>query len=312
MDFPLVSIIIPSYNHAQYIENAIESVLNQTYQNIELIINDDGSNDNTHEVLKKYIGTTRVTIKLNQKNRNQATVLNEAIDMAKGDFIGFLPSDDWYLPNKIELQIKKFESVSAEVGVIYGAGLFYLQESGEMLPTGLKLFKGNILEEMLKGPFNVFPVTPLFRKNCFSMVKFDETYSAEGEGLYVRLAKYVKFDYVDEVIGVMRAHTYNIGANIDKMCSDNLRWWPDFFKAQDLPENLRKYKPVVMGRLKRMYGLEYIIRANNFRKGCFLLIQAIYEQPAYILDYKVLVGVLSALFPSQISIFLVNFYKKWK
>ena len=153
MTEPLVTVIIPSYNHAQYIENAIESVLNQTYKNVELIVNDDGSSDGTHEVLKKYIGNDRITIILNKENRNQAVVLNEAIDIARGEFIGVLPSDDWYLPRKIEMQVEKFNQVFKKVGVIYGAGLSYFEDTKETKPTGLKMYRGNILEKMITEPF---------------------------------------------------------------------------------------------------------------------------------------------------------------
>ena len=128
---PLVSVIMPSYNHAQYIETAIKSVLEQTYSNIELIINDDGSTDDTHNVLKKYINDDRIVVILNKENRNQAVVLNESIDISKGEYIGILPSDDWYLPKKIELQVEKFCNVSQKVGVVYGAGQRRL-EAGEV------------------------------------------------------------------------------------------------------------------------------------------------------------------------------------
>lgn len=306
---PLVTVIIPSFNHAQYIESAIESVLNQTYENIELIINDDGSTDGTHEVLRRYVGRNRISVILNKVNRNQAAVLNEAIDIAKGEFIGLLPSDDWYLPRKIELQMNKFEQVSKDVGVIYGAGLNYYEATKEMAPTGLRMYRGNILEKMITEPFCVFPVTPLFRKECFSLVRFDDNYRAEGEGLYLRLAQYLEFDYVDEPIAVMRTHTYNTGRNVDLMCEENLRWWPAFFEGKDFPSELRKYRKFSLGRLKRLYGLEKIMRKKNFRAGRHLLLSAILEQPGFMLDPKVIAGIFLSFMPAKMASLIIRAYK---
>ena len=306
---PLVTVIMPSFNHAQYIENAIESVLNQTYKNIELIVNDDGSTDNTHEVLQKYIGHDQVTVILNKKNRNQGVVLNEAIDIAKGEYIGILPSDDWYLPDKIQLQVDKFKQMSSKVGVVYSAGLEYFEDTGETKPTGLKLFRGNILEKMLTEPFCVFPVTPLFRKSCFSIVRFDESYRAEGEGLYVRLAQYCEYDFVEETLGVMRKHTYNTGRNVDLMCTENLRWWADFFDGKDFPPELMKYKSYTMARLKRLYGLEKIVRNHDFRSGRVLLLGAIAELPSRIFDVKLIGAIVLTFFPENMCKKLIKLYK---
>src|SRR6056297_934697 len=122
IDNPLVSVIIPSYNHAQYIESAIESVLAQTYPNIELIIVDDGSSDNSHEVIRKYEEHPQISIILNKKNKGQSAVINQALATSSGKYIAILPSDDWFLPEKIALQVAKMEACDQEVGVVYAAG----------------------------------------------------------------------------------------------------------------------------------------------------------------------------------------------
>ena len=79
---PLVSVIIPSYNHAQWIGNAIESVLNQTYKNIELIIVDDGSTDNSKQVISKYLGDPRIKAIFKENNKGQSHSFNIAIDLS--------------------------------------------------------------------------------------------------------------------------------------------------------------------------------------------------------------------------------------
>ena len=104
----LVSIIMPSYNTDIYIEKSIQSVLNQTYKNWELIIVDDCSNDNTDEVILK-IADSRIKYLKNEKNMGAALSRNRALCEAKGQWIAFLDSDDLWMPEKLERQIKFME-----------------------------------------------------------------------------------------------------------------------------------------------------------------------------------------------------------
>ena len=102
----LVSIITPSYNTAPYISDTIESVLNQTYSNWEMIIVDDCSTDNTDEVVKKYLKDKRIHYIKNDKNSGAAVSRNKAIKNAKGEWIAFLDSDDLWKEDKLEKQLK--------------------------------------------------------------------------------------------------------------------------------------------------------------------------------------------------------------
>ena len=105
----LVSIIMPSYNTAQYISDSINSVLSQTYENWELIIVDDCSTDNSIEVIKAF-EDSRIILLKNQKNSGAALSRNYALREAKGKWIAFLDSDDIWLPNKLSDQIEYMEN----------------------------------------------------------------------------------------------------------------------------------------------------------------------------------------------------------
>ena len=105
MEEELVSIIMPSYNTGKFIEKTINSVINQTYNNWELIIVDDCSNDNTDEIVKS-INDSRIVYLKNEKNSGAAVSRNKALREAKGRWIAFLDSDDLWVPQKIEKQIK--------------------------------------------------------------------------------------------------------------------------------------------------------------------------------------------------------------
>ncbi|MGA9294677.1 MAG: glycosyltransferase family A protein, partial [Ignavibacteriaceae bacterium] len=103
---PLVSCIIPAFNSERYIEEAIKSVLNQTYSNIELIVIDDGSTDNTSEFVKKFKGKVKY---FRQANSGPSAARNSGLSKALGDFISFLDSDDLWEKNKISYQMECFE-----------------------------------------------------------------------------------------------------------------------------------------------------------------------------------------------------------
>lgn len=106
----LVSVIMPSYNTAKYIKHSIESVLNQTYSNWELMIVDDCSTDNTDEVILPYLSDSRIRYLKNEKNSGAAVSRNYALREAKGKWIAFLDSDDTWEPKKLELQLEFMKS----------------------------------------------------------------------------------------------------------------------------------------------------------------------------------------------------------
>ena len=103
--FPLVSVIIPCYNHQNYVEKSLKSVFDQTYKNIEIIVIDDGSKDNSVNILKELQKNNHFILEC-QENMGVCKTLNKAISMSKGKYIAILASDDyWDLP-KIEKQVK--------------------------------------------------------------------------------------------------------------------------------------------------------------------------------------------------------------
>jgi len=110
----LVSVIIPTYNSAQYITEALDSVFKQTHKNMEVIVIDDGSSDNTEEVLKDY--ADRITY-IKKENGGPASARNKGLEIAKGDFIAFLDADDLWLKDKLKWQLKAMDKETGLVGV---------------------------------------------------------------------------------------------------------------------------------------------------------------------------------------------------
>ncbi len=101
---PLVTIVIPAYNHEGYVKDAIKSVLAQVYKNWELLIIDDGSTDKTGQVCDQFAHHEGVQV-IHQENMGLSATLNKALEMARGDYFGFLPSDDMFYPEKLLIQV---------------------------------------------------------------------------------------------------------------------------------------------------------------------------------------------------------------
>jgi glycosyltransferase involved in cell wall biosynthesis len=110
---PEVSVIIPTYNRANIISRAIRSVLAQTYENFEIIIIDDGSTDNTEEVIQSF-SERRIRYLRHKVNRGRGTVRNKALTEARGEYIAFLDDDDEWLPTKLERQLQVFKTSDIE------------------------------------------------------------------------------------------------------------------------------------------------------------------------------------------------------
>ena len=123
MDKPLVSVIIPTYSRPEYIVRAIDSVLGQTYKNIEIIVVDDNGIGSCHQietenVLKDYITQGKITYIRHKTNKNGSAARNTGFRASYGEYINFLDDDDYFLPTKIEKQIEILNSKNAEYGAV--------------------------------------------------------------------------------------------------------------------------------------------------------------------------------------------------
>ncbi|MCU0339392.1 MAG: glycosyltransferase family 2 protein [Spirosomaceae bacterium] len=160
IDTPVVSVIMPVYNGEKYLKEAIESVLTQTYQSIELIVINDGSADSSEEIIQSY--GERI-IYLCQANKGVGAARNVGIQAAKGEYIAFLDQDDWYPAERIDFLVKEAKKNDAPVTIGYSQYVFETPEArqrwpqvpadGRMFVSGLGagLFKKDVFEE--HGPF---------------------------------------------------------------------------------------------------------------------------------------------------------------
>jgi glycosyltransferase involved in cell wall biosynthesis len=195
-DTPLVSVVIATFNMAQYLPNAVQSVLCQSMSDLEVHIVDDGSTDNTHEVVRSF-SDARILYH-RQHNGGQAKAKNNGIQASRGRFIAFLDADDAWMPHKLATQLPLFEA-SPAVGVVYSPAI-YIDATGKEIPPFLPTrHRGRVAGPLLIENFVTFPST-VVRRECFSTAGlFDEAIPmAIDYDLWLRISVQHEFDYVDE------------------------------------------------------------------------------------------------------------------
>jgi glycosyltransferase involved in cell wall biosynthesis len=205
----LVTAIMPNLNNGQYIRQAIESFLSQTYSKLELLIIDDGSDDDSVSIAEKFVASNdNIKLFTTPGRKGSATARNIGIRNAKGDFIAFLDSDDIWLPTKIEKQVNAYLS-SSSLCVVY-SDWFRIDELGNILPPG-RLQKprisGNIFASALEMVFGASTMFLIPRGIIDIVGMFDENLRwAEDLDFTLRLARRFPFMYIDEKLYGYRVH----------------------------------------------------------------------------------------------------------
>ena len=214
---PTVSVIIPTYNRANLIEKAIKSVLKQIYKDFEIIVVDDGSTDNTGEIIRGFKDKRVRYIKKYKENKGSSVARNIGIKVARGKYIAFLDSDDEWLPEKLDKQIKVLQSESPEVGVVY-SNLLYIDENGKNMSKFRNPKKeGYIYEDLLGNNYVGTDSTLLIRKECFNRVGlFDDLLNTQQDwDMWIRIAKYYRFVLIKIPLVKYRLHSNQISRNLE-------------------------------------------------------------------------------------------------
>ena len=211
---PRVSVVIPTYNRADLIGETIASVLNQSYTDFELIVVDDGSTDNTREVVSSFNAPITYSY---QSNQGISPARNNAIKASNSEYIALLDSDDVWVSNKLEHQVKLLES-QPDVGCVY-CDYEFIEKDGNRVPSppsyiSYPLKRGRILKDLMYFDF-IFPSNLLIRRSCFQDVGlFDaEMTPAEDLDLLLQISKRYLIDYAPERLCYIRRHLDNTPSN---------------------------------------------------------------------------------------------------
>jgi len=204
---PSVSIILPTYNREHLIGFAIQSVLNQTYSDFELIIIDDYSEDKTDRIVETF-NDVRIQYVKHDHNSGVSIARNTGIEQAKGKYIAFLDSDDEWLPEKLEKQLQVFSS-EPKVAVVY-SWLQIQKDSQDQHNKAIRLSKhrGYIYGDLLYTNFVGTPSTIIVKRECFdSGIRFDPNLRCcEDWDVWLKLAKYYQFEVILEPLVKYREH----------------------------------------------------------------------------------------------------------
>jgi glycosyltransferase involved in cell wall biosynthesis len=197
----LVSIITPSYNQAKYLEQTIQSVLGQEYPNIEYIVIDGGSTDDSEQVIRKYMD--HLAYWISEKDSGQAEAINKGFRRARGELVAWLNSDDYYLPDVIPAVVKVFEEYP-DVVMVYG-DMLAVDENGQTL-NALKyrqLSLQDLLCFQIIGQPSVF-----FRRDVLEKTGgLDTTFHfLLDHHLWIRIAQQGKILHVDQTWSAARYH----------------------------------------------------------------------------------------------------------
>lgn len=227
---PLVSVIIPAYNCCKYISEAVESVLRQSYGNVEIIVVNDGSTDNTERVVKSFGGKIKY---IKQANKGSSSARNAGMAAASGDYIAFLDADDRWRKYKLELQVDILRSMPY-IDMLF-TNYANINEKGSVLSEGCiekgfpifsdfrlrlknlfessvysdlmnlkksyplndsRIYYGNIFTSLFMGNF-ILPSTEIFRKEPSPILFNEEFKCAEDQDFHLRFARFHKIAYID-------------------------------------------------------------------------------------------------------------------
>jgi glycosyltransferase involved in cell wall biosynthesis len=199
----LVSVIMPTYNMAKYLPQAIESVLSQTYKKLELHVVDDGSSDSTPDVMKQFFADDRVKY-YRQDNAGVSSARNIGIGAARGEFIALCDADDLWVANKLEVQLPCFEG-RPELGVVYSNSSYIDTNNVPLKSWQPQRYSGRITDKLLLENF-VTSGTSVIRRKCLDDVGLYDTSlrTSEDYDLWLRISVKYAFLYLNAVTYLYR------------------------------------------------------------------------------------------------------------
>jgi glycosyltransferase involved in cell wall biosynthesis len=279
-NMPKVSVIIPTHNRAHFLRDAIFSVLNQTFQDFEIIVVDDASTDDTAKVVAAF-NDERIRLLRHDTNKGGSAARNTGILNSQCDYIAFLDDDDEWLPEKLAKQMDILLASPPEVGCVYTGYVMVDRTSGRVIDHRPPTKRGDLSKDLLMSNCIGGTSSVLLRKNCLEKVGlFDEDLPrSQDYDLWIRIANVFRFEYVPEPLYRYYIHENRISSNLDALSSG-------------LQILARKYRDLPLS--KTNYSNEYIslgvmfCLAGNAKEGRKALVKSITMAPFRIKHYSYL------------------------
>lgn len=260
-----VSVIIPNYNYARYVGQAIDSVLQQSYRNFEVIVVNNGSTDNSIEILQTFGDKIRV---IDQPNLGQSGARNSGLSESRGEYIAFLDADDLWEPTKLEKQIRL---MSQYTQLVY-CGIAQFGEKAIGAPkVQMPKYNGRCMQFFLEQPGVSIVIsgesTALFSRDLLNKVGgFDmELNSTAGWDFFRRCSSNTEFDFVNEPLVNYRLHGHNMSNSHDSVIKDMRLAYSKLFQDNDWP--ISKSKELKIRRSLEVSFLKTYVKNFNLKSG---------------------------------------------
>jgi glycosyltransferase involved in cell wall biosynthesis len=266
MNKPFFSIIIPTYNRAYLLSKAIESVIGQTFTNWELLIIDDGSTDNTNELVKSFTDS-RIRY-IWQENQERSAARNNGIKQAKGDYICFLDSDDYFLQNHLEVFYADIENKKFPVA------MFYIQ------PAIIQTRPYNVFERILKSM--ITSQESCIHKEIFSKYQYNiELHISEDLELWMRIAlDYPVYHIENKTIIIVNHDQRTVSFNNNNSFKNGLKVFRYIFKDERWKGKISRYvRKTIISDCYFGIARFYIFHKMKM-KACFYIIFSIFIYPS--------------------------------
>jgi glycosyltransferase involved in cell wall biosynthesis len=265
---PLVSIIIPSYQSAQFVTKAIDSCLFQSYSNIEIIVIDDGSTDDTKNILLSYINAKKIHY-LYQENKGLSGARNSGLRIANGEYLQFLDADDTICPTKIDCQIEYLIHHTEDIGVYSD---YVVQKENKIIHYQKTYPVGNLFNHVTYSSF-VMPIHTVLLRNKH-LPFFDETLQ-QGEDrdfwLNIFHTNTHTFGFINAILATYTLHDKNMTHQTEKNFLSMIQILnKHFLLGPDLQQ------PILQEATKYHYGLLgiYFIENTNYARARYYLLQS--------------------------------------
>jgi len=219
-----VSVVVPSYNHAPFVELTLRSIFRQTFAPAELLVIDDGSTDSSPKIIEPVLHDCPFPCELvARNNRGLSATLNEGFGRTRGKYFAYLGSDDLWLPDFLNARVRTLESRTDAV-LAYGHAYFVDEENRIVDSTAdwASYADGNVREMLLQTTAPMSP-TVLYRRDALEQQRWNEESKLEDYDLYLRLSTEGPFAFDPQVLSAWRRHSSNVSWDQALMLEEQLQ-----------------------------------------------------------------------------------------
>ncbi len=269
----LVSVIIPTYKRADTLPRAVKSVLNQKYNNIEVIVVDDNFPDTkdrklTETSMKQFSRNKKVIYIRHEVNKNGSAARNTGFSYSKGEYIMFLDDDDEFINDKIASQVARLESIDSNYGACYTN--YVRKKDNKIIVYGAEKKEGTLLKEgLMRNLFIHAGSNLMVRRNVVQDINgFDESFQRNQDVEFLtRILMNYKLAYVDEIGLVIHVHENKIGKEkFEDITEDYLNKFSDFINKLDDSDKYMIYKMINLQLFRY-----YLTTSGKRKKACSLI-----------------------------------------